>query len=86
MKSKLSDTDSASRQVLTDLFRQATPAEKFARVCSFSQSIMPLARQGIGKANPGLSKKEAGLLFVKRHYGPELAAQLSAYLEKHETL
>jgi len=86
MKPKLSDTDSASQHVLIDLFRKATPAEKFARVRSFSQSIMQLARQGISKANPGISKKEIDILFVKQHYGSELAAQLSVYLEKHETL
>ncbi len=86
MKDKISDTDPEAEKVLIELSRNATVAEKFAIVCSLSQTVIQLSRQDIIKANKGISDRDVDVFFVKLHYGPELANGLSEYLERHDHL
>ncbi len=68
-------------QVQVKLFQQASPAKRFARCRSMSNSVISLARRAIRNQNPSMTETEVGLEFVSLHYGPELASKLRHHLE-----
>ena len=84
MKTQSIDTAPKAEKVLIDLYRQASPAKKFALVRSMSETMMQLSRRAIVRANEGLSEREIDILFVEYHYGKELALKLKEYLQKNE--
>jgi len=51
-----------------------------------TDTVRFLSRRAIERQNPGLSKREIDLLFVKYHYGSELAERLREYLERRSEL
>jgi hypothetical protein len=65
-----------------ELLRQATTAQRFARVRSMSQSAVQLARRAIRRTMPNASEQDVLLTFVAIHYGAELADRLRAYLPR----
>ena len=65
-----------------ELLRQASTAQRFARVRSMSQSAVQLARRAIRRTMPEASEQEVLLAFVALHYGAELAERLRAYLAR----
>jgi len=84
MKTQSVDTRLEAEVKLLVLNRQASFSQKFAQVCSLSQTIFHLARRALIRANKQLSKREQDILFVSNHYGPEIAANLKKYLNKLE--
>jgi hypothetical protein len=44
-------------------------------------TVISLFHWAIERANPGLSEREIDLLFVKYHYGSELAERVQEYME-----
>lgn len=77
------DTDPKIEQVWISLLRKASTSKKLAQVCSLTHAVVSLSRRAIERQNPGLSEREIDILFVKYHYGSELAARLREYLERN---
>jgi hypothetical protein len=65
-----------------ELLRQASTAQRFARVRSMSQSAVQLARRAIRRTMPDATEQEVQLAFVELHYGAELAQRLRAFLTR----
>ena len=76
------DTHPTAEEVQHQLLRQATPAKRFAIMCSLSQTVAALSRRAIRRANPAYSQRELDLAFVSYHYGEELAARVRLDLEE----
>jgi hypothetical protein len=78
------DTNPEVEKVLISLIRKKSISEKLNLVFSFSSAIINRSKRAISRANPNLSEQEKDLLFVKYHYGKELADKLRSYLEQRE--
>ena len=81
------DTHPQAEVVQIQLLRQATPARRFALMCSLSETVAALSRRAIRRANPAYSQLELDLAFVAYHYGEELAERVRPQLEQryHES-
>jgi len=73
------DTAVRSEQVLLGLLRKKSPAEKIAQGRALSQLIIGLSRRALARANPEKSEAELDLLFIRLHYGEELARRCAEY-------
>ena len=73
------DTDARSERVLLELLRKKSPADKVAQVRALSQLVIGLSRRALERANPGKSQTELDLLFIRLHYGEELARRVTEY-------
>mgnify|MGYP006949819356 CR=1 FL=1 len=80
MITQSTDTHPEAERVLISLIRNISNHEKFNQTLSFSSSMIKLSKRAISRANPELSKDEKNILFVKYHYGNELADKLRKYL------
>lgn len=81
MKTLSRDTHPKAEEVLIGLIRKASVAKRISRMHSLTRTILRLSKRAIAKAHPGLSEQELNMLFVKIHYGEELANRLQTYLE-----
>ena len=82
MAAQSRDTNPEAEKFLISLLREKSISEKLDQVLEFSSSILKLSKRAISRANPDLSKQEKDILFVKYHYGKELADKLQAYLKQ----
>ena len=80
LPSNLSDTDPVVEEVRYSLLRQASVAKRVALARALSQRVIQLARRAIRRAHPDLSDIEVAVLFVRQHYGAELADGLQRRL------
>lgn len=76
------DTNPEVEKVLISLLRRLSIEEKLNQTLQFSASIINLSKRAIARANPELSEDEKNILFVKYHYGDELALKLSLFKNK----
>jgi hypothetical protein len=76
------DTNVEAEKILIALLRETSFEKKMKQVFSFSSSILRLAKRGISKANPDLNEQEKNVLFVRVHYGNELAEKFKAFINK----
>jgi hypothetical protein len=76
------DTRADSEQVLLGLLRRKSPAEKLSQVRSLSQMVIGLSRRAISRANKDKDPAELDLLFIRLHYGEQLARRVGEYLRK----
>lgn len=74
----LSDTSPTAERMQIELLRKATPAQRFARARSLSQSVIELSRRAMLRKVG--DERQAVLMFVAASYGPELAEKLKVYL------
>ena len=79
------DTSREADAVQVGLLRQATPERRGRLALMLSDATRHLARRAIDQTSPALSERERDLLFVRVHYGRELARDLGRYLERHES-
>lgn len=77
-----SDTSLDAENTQIELIRKSSPARRFQITRSLSETVLSLSWKAIQKANPEKCERDIDLLFVKHHYGPELADSLAIYLEK----
>jgi hypothetical protein len=78
-----SDTDPEAERVQLDLLRAATPAQRGGLAVSLTATAIALSRRALQRQSPpGASEEEIGLRFVALNYGPELAAEVEAYLRR----
>jgi hypothetical protein len=82
MPSSLSDTRPEAEAIQMALLRRATPARRLSLAFSLSESVCALSRRAIRRANPRLTDREVGLLFVSLSYGEELAQAVRAELAR----
>lgn len=82
MITQSTDTNPEVERVLVSLLRNLTIEEKLNRTLQFSSSIIKLSKRAIHRANPNLSEDEKNILFVKYHYGTELADKLRKQLNQ----
>ena len=83
MIAQSTDTNPEVERVLISLIRKLSTEEKLNRTLQFSSSIINLSKKAIHRANPDLSEEERNILFVKYHYGDELADKLKEYLNQN---
>ncbi len=83
MKKPLSDTSPAAEKALIALIRSKSVAERLSQVFSMSSLALRLSKRAIARRNPGLTKKEIDLLFVKYHYGEDMYKKVKQYLSKY---
>ncbi len=83
MTTQSRDTRPEAERFQIELIRRASPAQRLARVCSLSQTVMTLSHRAIQRANPELNSIEVWLRFAALHYGEALAKNLARYLEDH---
>jgi hypothetical protein len=81
MQARADDTDPDAESVQLELLRRAGPARRLRMALSLSAHVIDLALQGIRRASPGISEREAQLRFVELHYGRELGRELRAFLD-----
>jgi hypothetical protein len=79
------DTSREADAIQVELLRQATPERRGRLALMLSDTMRHLARGAIARASPALSERARDLLFVRVHYGRELANDLGQYLEHHES-
>ncbi|HLG31754.1 MAG TPA: hypothetical protein VI362_01845 [Ignavibacteriaceae bacterium] len=84
MITQSTDTNPQVERVLISLLRKLNTTQKLDQVQSFSSSILKLSKRAISRANPDLSEDEKNLLFIKYHYGKELADKLRKYLDQRK--
>ena len=76
----LSDTSPDAEKVQIELIRQASMAERIARMRSLTAMATKMSRQAIAEANPQFSSREVDLMWMELHYGKELAAEYRKHL------
>lgn len=76
------DTNPEVERILISLLRKMSISMKFNQIQSFTASMIKLSRRAISRANPNLSEQEKGILFVKYHYGNEMADRLQTFLKQ----
>ena len=74
------DTHPDAEQFQISLLRKASVAERIARACSLSETVIQLSRRAICRANPELNEQELNLLYVTYYYGKDLSERLRRYL------
>ncbi len=84
MKTQSTDTNLEVEKFFISLIRKVSAQEKLSQTLSFSSSIMNLSKRAISRANPELSDEEKNLLFVKYHYGDELAERVRLFINKNK--
>ena len=82
MRTQSVDTHPKVEQIQIDLIRQTSVAQRISKMRSLTSSLMRLSKRAIRRANPGLSKEELDVLFVKYHYSEDLAVRLRKYLHQ----
>jgi len=77
----VSDTDRTAERRQIGLLRALDNRARFRLAASLSATTRRLARRAIRRVNPALSEEEIDLLFVRYHYGAELAGRLQDFLK-----
>lgn len=76
------DTHPAVEAAWISMLRKATPAQKFAQVRSLSEATLSLSRRAISRRSQTLCRDDVSWLFIKYHYGPDLADRFLAYMKR----
>jgi hypothetical protein len=82
MKTQSIDTHPQIEQIQISLLKKQSIAEKFAQVCSLSQTTIQLSKRAIARANQNLDDKQINLLFITYQYGKDLAVRVDEYLNR----
>ena len=82
MKTQSTDTNPKTERTLISLIRNQTPSKKLSHVLSLSQTTMQLSKRAIARANKQLDIDQINFLFIKYHYGKDLAEQVKKYIDK----
>jgi len=77
-----SDSHPDAEKVQIELLRQASLAQRFARMQSLTAMAINLSRRAIADANPKFSPKQLDLKCVELYYGQALAARVRRYLDE----
>ncbi len=78
------DTAPDAERVQVALLRAAPVARRLHIAMALSATVIGAARRALARAQPQASPRELELRFVELHYGPALAADLRAALERRD--
>lgn len=76
----LDDTHPTVAQVQVRMLREAGCGRRAALARSLSRTVIELSRRELQSQMKSASTDEVALRWVELHYGPELAARLTAFL------
>lgn len=76
MTSSPADTDLATLERMTALYREMAPAEKMARVRDLTLTVNQLALARLREIHPGASQGELLLRLARRRLGAEVVARV----------
>jgi len=82
MKMQSIDTNPETERVLISLIRREDLSKKLSHILSLSQTTIQLSKRAISRANKNLDLNQIKLLFIKYHYGTELADKVKKYIDK----
>ncbi len=80
MTNRASDTSPECERFQLDLLRKATPAARFARTRSLSQTAIELATRAIRRQTPGMTQTQVDLEFIRLYYGKALSEAVAHYI------
>ena len=78
---RVNDTHPSAARVQLELLRKAGTTKRAALALSLSHSVIAMSRRALRERMPGASEREVLLRWVSLHYGPDLAARVTAYLD-----
>jgi len=78
------DTHPKAEQFQIQLLRQASVAQRIARMRSLSETAIQLSRRAILRANPELNEAQLNALLVAHHYDTDLADRFKKYLDQND--
>ena len=86
MRTQSIDTHPRIEKVLISLIKQKCIANKIDQIFSLSQTTIELSKRAILRKNNTLNKNQINLLFIKYHYGNDIAKRVAEYLnqKRHE--
>jgi hypothetical protein len=76
----------SAEQVQIELFRRATPQQRFELARSLTEQTLELAHRAIERAYPELGPWARRVKFVEIHYGSELAHRFERWLAERGLL
>lgn len=76
------DTTREAEEAQVALVRAATVSRRLQVALGLSATVIGAARRALARSDPGASYREQVLRFVALHYGPALAADLRADLDR----
>lgn len=76
------DTDADAERVQLDLLRAASPAQRAGLAIALTAAAIGASRRALERQAPAASEEEIGLRFVELNYGPELGAEVAAFLRR----
>jgi hypothetical protein len=79
--SYLSDTQPGIARKQIELLRQAGSRRRLAIGLRMGEDAIQLSRHELRRLHPTLTDQQIALLWVKVHYGDDMAEQLRAYLK-----
>ena len=82
MQTPLDDTHPKIREMQISLIRKAGIARRIMDMRSLSKTVVNLSRRAVSRRHPECSQQEIDLIFVRLHYGDDLAGRLRAYLDR----
>lgn len=77
------DTNPEVEKFLISLIRNSSVTKRILQVQHLTKTMLQLSRRAISRANPKLSPNELDMLFIKYHYGDELANKYRASIEEN---
>lgn len=87
MKTQSIDTHPKAEERLISLLKQKSIPQRISQSLTLTSLTLHLSKRAIARANPGKSKTELGILFVKYHYGEDLSIKVARHIQnsKYET-
>jgi hypothetical protein len=79
------DTSPEAQQVVYEIYRKMTPAEKLLRVFDAYQTGKLLAMAGIRMRNPDATEEQVWQLWAKQHLGEKLYNKVYGHGEDAES-
>jgi hypothetical protein len=85
MRTQSPDTDPAAEAVQVEILRRIGPARRLALAMSLSRTAIDLSRRAIAISHPEMSERERTLLWLRVHYGREIAESVARCIEERES-
>lgn len=82
MKTQSKDTHARIEEIQISLLKKQSVAQKFAHVCSLSETTIQLSKRAIARKNSNFDDKQINLLFISLQYGKDLANRVNEYLSR----
>lgn len=77
------DTCPETEKIVISLLKKKTLSNKFSTIRSLSKMTIQLSKRAIARVNKDLNEKQVNLLFIRYHYGDDLACRVEKYLNEH---